>query len=206
VKKLACLRELENLDLSGSRSLHTIGPDTFAPFPKMKQLNLSNCAIKEIDPYAFDRLPQLNELNVSKNSLKKFELRRVIPKILNLDENDGLDLVRIIDGSDNVMSSIEKISIMDCYGAARINFVTSARQLTCLVKELRIDQRFEMCLERFTNLKKLEISVKFSYGLKNSQFKRLSLLEDLYLDFYKYYHGKKIRVNLREVSGNFVNI
>jgi Leucine-rich repeat (LRR) protein len=191
VKKLACLRELENLDLSGSRSLHTIGPDTFSYFAKLKQLNLSNCEIDEIDPQAFDQLPQLNELDVSNNIMEKLKLKRVIPKILNLDENHDLDLVWIIDKSDNSTSFIEKLSMRECYGEARTHFVTQARRLTGLVKELCIGQGLEMGLRRFMNLTKLEISVLNLDGLQNEQFKHLSFLDDLFLDFYEFNNGKQ---------------
>jgi Leucine-rich repeat (LRR) protein len=189
VRKLACLSKLEVLNLSESLSLLTIGPDTFSSFPRLNTLNLSKCSISEIDPHAFDQLLKLNELNVSDNDLEKFELGRVKPAILNLDENYELENVLIDDESDTYMSFIEKLSMKSCFEVKEKYFVDTTCCRSGLLKELHIDQFFEEYLKRFEFLRKLELSVNFLNALNQAPFRRLSNLEELHLNFTDYYYG-----------------
>jgi Leucine-rich repeat (LRR) protein len=155
VNKLACLRELENLDLAYSYLLHTLGPDTFSPFPRLKQLNLRNCAISEIDPHAFDHLPQLIHLDMSANdALKEFELKRVCPRWLNFEESYDMRMLKL-ELNDESEVTVDYLSMLG----------------GCELKG------------RFAYLNTMQITFDTYEEISSAPFKALALLEQLFLSF-----------------------
>jgi Leucine-rich repeat (LRR) protein len=155
IEKLAhCFPQLEELDLSGSSNLHTIGPNAFLNFPHLKKLNLSNCSIRNVDRGAFSHLLNLDELDLSFNT----------------------DLTTLQMNGPVVPSVLKAIC---CLKLAKVKLLNSPSS-SVIDKLLFPFTGFQMTLEGpshlFVNTKMLEISL--TYGMS---FDLFSALEELTL-------------------------
>jgi Leucine-rich repeat (LRR) protein len=182
VQKLRWLAKLVELNLYGSSIAH-IGSNTFCNLPKLEKLNLVCCSISKIDPDAFNRLFSLRELDLCENkALTIIHLKCAVPRILRVNENDSLSLLRL-NSSNSTKSVIEELSLSSHSGRFKGALVDISSGLLHGIRKLNVKLMRGMSFIPFAGLDSLDVCVRVVKCINRGRLASLGSLQQLRLSF-----------------------